>query len=134
MNEKSYLECVSSHSEYTDTIGLDRRIGECLENHISPDGKHILVCTTEGLKIYKFYLEMNKNFESKVLIKPTEWNIPFKTDDIKKEELASRVKFESSSVIRFLTRDKRDILYRLDNDGRNVYYIGEVKVDNLLKA
>ena len=68
------------------------------------------------------------------MIKPTDWNIPFKTDDIKKEELASRVKFESSSVIRFLTRDKRDILYRLDNDGRNVYYIGEVKVDNLLKA
>ena len=53
---------------------------------------------------------------------------------MQKEELASRVKFESNSVIRFLTRDKRDILYRLDNDGTSVHCIGEVKVDNLLKA
>ena len=68
------------------------------------------------------------------MIKPTEWTIPNRTDNIKKEELASRVKFESNSVIRYLTRDKRDILYRLDNDGRSVHYIGEVKVDNLLKA
>ena len=68
------------------------------------------------------------------MIKPTEWNIPFRTDDMQKEELASRVKFESNSVIRFLTRDKRDILYRLDNDGTSVHCIGEVKVDNLLKA
>ena len=48
-------------------------------------------------------------------------------------ELASRVKFESNSVIRFLTRDKRDILFRLDGDEQTVHYIGEVKVDNLLK-
>ena len=92
-----------------------------------------MVCT-DGLKIYKFYLESPGRDDSKILIKPTEWIIPFRTDDIKKEELASRVKFESSSVIRYLTRDKRDILYRLDNDGRSVNYIGEVQVDNLLKA
>ena len=54
-------------------------------------------------------------------------------------ELASRVKFESNSVIRFLTRDKRDILFRfdgdeqIDGDEQTVHYIGEVKVDNLLK-
>ena len=68
------------------------------------------------------------------MIKPTEWTIPFRTDDLKKEELASRVKFESNSVIRYLTLDKLDILYRLNNDGKRVHYIGEVKVDNVLKA
>ena len=46
--------------------------------------------------------------------------------------MASRVKFESNSVLRFLTPDNRDILYRLDEDGKQVHYISEVKVDNLL--
>ena len=53
--------------------------------------------------------------DKKIVIKPTNAKIPFGANDIKKEELASRVKFESNSVIRCLTRDKRDILYRLDN-------------------
>ena len=46
--------------------------------------------------------------------------------------MASRVKFESNSVLRFLTPDNRDILYRLDEDGKQVHYISEVKVDNQL--
>ena len=90
--------------------------------------------SADGLKIYKFYKETLGRDDSKILIKPTEWSIPFRTDDIDKDELASRVKFESNSVIRYLTRDKRDILYRLDSDGKSVQYIGEVKVDNSLKA
>ena len=94
---------------------------------------YILTCT-DGLKIYKFYQESPGKDDSKILIKPTKWIIPFRTDDLKKEELASRVKFESNSVIRYLTRDKRDILYRLDSHGKSVHYIGEVKVDNLLKT
>ena len=64
------------------------------------------------------------------MIEPTEWTIPLKTEDIEKVELASRVKFESNSVVRYLTRDKRDILYRLDQDGKHVHYIGEVRVDD----
>ena len=87
-----------------------------------------------GLKIYKFYEETPGRDDSKILIKPTEWTIPFRTSGITKEELASRVKFESNSVIRYLTRDKRDILYRLDNDGTSVRYIDEVEVDNVLNA
>ena len=115
-----------------DTIGLERQNEEFVENHISPDGRYILICT-DGLKIYKF-VDENFGSSSKIIIKPTEWTIPIKTDGIEKVELASRVKFESSSVIRYLTRDKRDILYRLDTDGKHVHYIGEVKVDNLLKT
>ena len=64
------------------------------------------------------------------MIEPTEWTIPLKTEEIEKVELASRVKFESNSVVRYLTRDKRDILYRLDQDGKCVHYIGKVKADN----
>ena len=93
---------------------------------------YILTCT-DGLKIYKF-VEEKVGSASKVIIKPTEWTIPIKTDDMDKVELASRVKFESISVIRFLTRDKRDILYKLDADGKNVHYMGECRVDNVMKT
>ena len=58
---------------------------------------------------------------------------PIKTNDMDKVELASRVKFESSSVIRFLTLDNRDILFKLDTDGKHVHYISEVRADILLK-
>ena len=129
-NEINYLRYVGSTREYVDTIGLERQHKEFLENHISPDGKNILICT-EGLQIYKF-VEEKIGSASKIIIKPTEWIIPINTDDMDKVELASRVKFESISVIRFLTRDKRDILYKLDTDGKHVHYIGEAKVDNFL--
>ena len=86
-----------------------------------------MVCT-KGLKIYKFVEEGDK-----IVIRPTGWTIPLRTNEMDRLELASRVKFESNSVIRFLTRDKRDILFRLDGNEQTVHYIGEVKVDNLLK-
>ena len=121
---KTYLIYLPSSGECNDIIGLEGRAEGHLENHISPDGKHILVCT-EGLKINKFTHSGND-----IVIKPTEWTIPLRTDDMDRVELASQVKFESNSVIRFLTRDKRDILYRLDSDEQIVHYIGEVKVDN----
>ena len=62
-----------------------------------------------------------------------EWKLPLKTEDLETEELASMVKFESNSIIRFLTRDNRDILYKLDKNGRDVHYITEFKVANFSK-
>ena len=130
MQEKSYLGFDVGSREINETIGLKGISEGLLENHISPDGKHILIFT-EGVKIYKF-VEVKTGSQSKILIKPTEWIFPMRTDNIEKAELASRVKFESGSVIRYLTRSKRDILYMLEKDGKHVRYIGEVKLDNLL--
>ena len=62
-----------------------------------------------------------------------EWKLPIKTNDLETAELASKVKFESNSIIRFLTRDNRNILYKLDKNGRDVHYITEFKVANLSK-
>ena len=62
-----------------------------------------------------------------------EWKLPIKTNDLETVELASKVKFESNSIIRFLTRDNRDILYKLDENGRDVHYITEFKVANFNK-
>ena len=80
-----------------------------------------MICTN-GLKIYKFVQEI-LGTTRKMIIKPTEWVFPIKTDDIDKAELASRVKFESSSVVRYLTPDKRDILFKLDKDGKRVHFM-----------
>ena len=41
------------------------------------------------------------------------WTIPIYTADLSPEELAVRVKFEKSNIIRILTEDQRDILYEL---------------------
>ena len=43
------------------------------------------------------------------------------------------MRFESNSIVRYLDRDNRDILYQLDKDGKSVHYIGEVKVENNFK-
>ena len=46
------------------------------------------------------------------------------------KELGTRVKFESNDVIRFLTADNRDIMFRLDKDGKTVHFLSEVQVEN----
>ena len=56
-----------------------------------------------------------------------------KTADLPLEDLEQRVRFESNSIVRYLNRDNRDILYQLDKDGRSVHYIGEVKVENFFR-
>jgi len=43
----------------------------------------------------------------------TEWELSLQTKDIDPEELSRRTKFESNDIIRIVTKDKRDILYRL---------------------
>ena len=55
------------------------------------------------------------------------------TADLDALDLAQRVKFESNSVVRYLTHDSRDILYKLDRDGKHVHYISEVKIDNSIE-
>ena len=82
-----------------------------LENHISPDGRFILICT-EGLKVYELKKEGPED-EPKVVLEETKWTLPIKTEDIEPIELASRVRFEAKNVIRILTKDNRDILYEL---------------------
>ena len=66
-------------------------------------------------------------------MKLTDWTLPLKTDDLDTLDLAHRVKFESNSVVRYLTHDNRDILYKLDRDGKRVHYISEVKIDNFIE-
>ena len=66
-------------------------------------------------------------------MKRKEWKIPLKTEHIEPAELERRVRFESNSIVRYLDRDNRDILYKLDEDGKSVHYIGEVKVENNFK-
>ena len=63
-------------------------------------------------------------------MKLTDWTFPLKTAHLDTVDLAQRVKFESNSVVRYLTHDNRDILYMLDKDGKHVHYISEVKIDN----
>ena len=78
-----------------------------MENHISPDGKYLLSCTN-GLKVYEFVLNKENN---DITLQDTKWELPIDTSDISVIELATRVKFEASDIIRILTIDNRDILY-----------------------
>ena len=45
-------------------------------------------------------------------------------------ELATRVKFEASDIVRILTLDDRDILYKLDVDHHEARYLTEVRMEN----
>ena len=99
-------------------------------NHVSTDGKFLIVFNS-GIKINELVIE-NKDGKETLKMKPTEFANPIRTDGLEDKELATRVKFESNSVFRFLTPDNRDILYRLDEDRKQVHYISEVKVDNQL--
>ena len=115
---------------YDQLVDLTKAQREHLRNHVSTNGKYYIVCNS-GIKIYELVSE-NKDGEENLKIKLTDWTLPIRTDGLEDKDLASRVKFESNSVLRFLTPDNRDILYGLDEDGKQVHYISEVKVDNLL--
>ena len=60
-----------------------------------------------------------------------QWTIPIHTADWTPEYLAKRIRFESSSVIRIITEDQRDILYELVSDQTEAKYLSEVKVEKL---
>ena len=46
-------------------------------------------------------------------------------------ELAKRVRFEANNIIRYLTKDNRDILFLLLPD-KTVMKVSEVQVENLI--
>ena len=97
-----------------------------MENHVSPDGKYLLSCTN-GLSVYSF----ERNPESKdIRLKHCKWQLPIETKDIPMIELATRVKFEASDIVRILTLDNRDILYRFDEDQPEARYLTEVRMEN----
>ena len=43
------------------------------------------------------------------------------------------MRFETNTIIRYINRDNRDLLYQLDPNGKSVHYIGEVKVENFFR-
>ena len=59
-------------------------------------------------------------------MKKKEWELPLRTNEYQTIDLAKRVKFESNKIIRFLTPNNRDILFELDEDGKQVRNISEV--------
>ena len=44
------------------------------------------------------------------------WILPIRTDDLETGELFRRVRFEANNVVRILTKDNRDILYKLERN------------------
>ena len=112
--EAEWLHDYDSSEECTERIGLKGKGEKLVENHISPDGRYILSCTeSDGLRVLEF---KSSNVDQKVIyLQDTDWELPIKTKDIDGFELASRVRFESNNVIRFVTQDaNQDLLFSLD--------------------
>ena len=79
-----------------------------------------MIFSEDGLKIAKFIrskISAKEDRETKqvegVIAEMTEWELPIQTKDIDPRELSRRTKFESNDIIRIITKDKRDILFRL---------------------
>ena len=62
------------------------------------------------------------------------WILPIRTDDLETGELFRRVRFEANNVVRILTKDNRDILYKLESNKTVAQYLSEVKVDGVSVA
>ena len=45
-------------------------------------------------------------------------------------DLATRVKFEANDIVRVLTTDSRDILYKLEQNENVAVYMSEVRIEN----
>ena len=118
-------------------------------NHISPNGKYIIICKN-GLKVFEFIVESKKVDEAgpqddaeketqrPLNLKELNWKVPISTDGIDAPELAKRVRFEANNIIRFRTKDSRDILFLLSQDKTTqettVTKISEVQVENFFKT
>ena len=122
----------ASCKQCSDASGLRNHPMKLAQYHISPNGKYMLDCK-KGLQVYEFKTEKQSG-KDKIVMKPTKWVFPIKTEHYEIMDLAARVKFESNSVIRFLTRANRDILFILDtSDGKTVYYASEIRVEKMFK-
>ena len=63
------------------------------------------------------------------------WVLPIKTEEMKAEDLVTRVKFAANNMVRYFTFDSRDIIFRLNRDKeRTVNYLSEVHVDNVFNV
>ena len=108
--------------ELSKEIGLHGKGDDLVVNHLSPNGKYIINCT-DGIKVYEFKLESKKGDEAgpqdgskeeKIILKEkTNWKVPIFTEGMDVLEIARRVRFEASNIIRFRTRDSKDILFLL---------------------
>ena len=62
---------------------------------------------------------------------------PINTDGMDAPELGKRVRFEANNIIRFRTKDNRDILFLLSQDkttqASSIRKISEVQVENFYK-
>ena len=58
--EAQWKEDGPSSGSCMDLTGIRGRGGFLLDSHISPDGRHIIICT-DSLKIYQFQLEQQDN-------------------------------------------------------------------------
>ena len=120
----------ASCEQCSKALGLRNHPQQLVQYHISPNGKYILNCK-KGLQVCEFKIEKQSG-KQKIVMKPKDWAFPIWTEHYEIMDLAARVKFESNSVIRFLTESNRDILFILDNnDGQTVYYASETRVERL---
>lgn len=102
-------------------------INNSTEQHISPNSQLIMLFRDDKMYISRFKKIVNGGV--KVLgVHPATKPVEIETSDMTHTEIAERVKFESSDVIRFLTRDNRDILYKLESDLVRVKYLGETSL------
>ena len=88
-----------------------------------------MMFSEDGLKIAKFKRpninQSSGEREEGYFAEMTDWELPIQTKDIAPKELSTRTKFEANDIIRFVTKDKRDILYRLNQNQNQAEYLGE---------
>ena len=85
---------------------------------LSPNGQYVIL-TTNGLAVHQFiksnFIGPNsgKDHDGTMIQEGASWTVPLETVDIGSGELAKRSRFESDSIIRFLTPDGNDLLFAL---------------------
>ena len=111
-------------------IGLYGQKNFLLENHVTPDGKYLLICDN-GINLYEFKRKKELDTDQIVLEKKEDFSLPMRTNDFENAELATRIRFESKYVIRYLSLDKRDILFKINYETMKAEYICEYSAENV---
>ena len=73
-----------SSDEVSEFTGLGEKGEDLLENHISPDGRYILICKN-GLEIFEFMNEYLGNDKFKTGLLKRDWQIPITTKEMEIE-------------------------------------------------